>query len=352
MKQLSLSISNYQISNYQIAEYIWIDIKGKLRSKARTLYLQYTDNTIAVDMFPLWNFDGSSTGQASSQNSEVILKPVSIFRDPFRKQNGLLVLCECYDNKMNHLESNHRYHAQKIFDLVENHHTWFGLEQEYVLYDNECNRPLGWGKFGEPESQGKYYCGVGADRVFGRNIVEEHYLTCLEIGLQISGINAEVMPGQWEYQVGPVEGIDACDQFWIARYILERVCEKYNVKVSLDPKPVKGDWNGSGCHVNYSTAEMRSEGGLSKIYEAIEKLGAKHSEHIAVYGTNTERLIGRLETSSIDKFSYGVADRTASIRIPSATQIEGKGYLEDRRPASDIDPYIVLAKLVKTTLID
>ena len=350
MKQLSLPISKYQI-----AEYIWIDVNNNLRSKAKTIYLQNVHdncNIITVDMLPLWNFDGSSTGQAENNNSEVILKPVSIFKDPFRKSNGILVLCECYDNKMNNLESNHRYYAQNIFDLVEDHHPWFGLEQEYVLYDNETKRPLGWGRFGEPETQGKYYCGVGADCVFGRNIIEKHYQTCLDIGIQISGINAEVMPGQWEYQVGPVEGIDACDQLWIARYILERICENYNITVSLDPKPIKGDWNGSGCHVNYSTQSMREDGGLEKINEAITKLGEKHEEHIAVYGNNTDRLTGKLETSSIDKFSYGVADRTASIRIPTITQAEGKGYLEDRRPASDIDPYIVLTKLVKTTLID
>ena len=161
------------------------------------------------------------------------------------------------------------------------------------------------------------------------------------------------MLGQWEFQIGPVEGIDACDQLWIARYILEKICEEYNVYVSYDPKPIKGEsWNGSGCHVNYSTIDTRCKNGINVIYSYIAKLSKCHEEHIKVYGNNDERLIGKLETSSINQFTYGVADRTASIRIPYDVNNNGKGYLEDRRPASDIDPYIVLSKLVKTTLID
>lgn len=337
-------------SEYNIAEYIWIDARNKLRSKSKTLYLNST--IIKIDSLPNWNFDGSSTEQAIGNNSEVILKPVSIFKDPFRPTNGILVLCECYDILMKPVKSNNRYNAKRIFDVVETYKPWFGLEQEYTLYNNKTKRPLGWAINENPEAQGKYYCGIGADRVFGREIVEEHYQLCLNIGIKISGINAEVMPGQWEFQVGPVEGIDACDQLWMARYVMERLTERYDFTMSIDPKPMPGDWNGSGCHTNYSTKEMREEGGLDIIYQAIEKLEKKHMEHIKVYGNNEQRLTGTHETSRIDEFSSGVADRTASIRIPLFTQQNKKGYLEDRRPASDIDPYLVLSKIVETTILN
>lgn len=337
-------------SEYYIAEYIWIDARNKLRSKSKTLYLNST--IIKIDSLPNWNFDGSSTEQATGNNSEVILKPVSIFKDPFRPTNGILVLCECYDILMKPVKSNNRYNAKRIFDVVETYKPWFGLEQEYTLYNNKTKRPLGWSINENPEAQGKYYCGIGADRVFGREIVEEHYQLCLNIGIKISGINAEVMPGQWEFQVGPVEGIDACDQLWMARYVMERLTERYDFTMSIDPKPMPGDWNGSGCHTNYSTNEMREEGGLDIIYQAIEKLEKKHMEHIKVYGNNERRLTGTHETSRIDEFTSGVADRTASIRIPLFTQQNKKGYLEDRRPASDIDPYLVLSKIVETTILN
>ena len=334
-----------------IAEYIWIDVGGNLRSKCRTLI--YRDfNDIEIDDLPLWNFDGSSTGQAIGSDSEVILAPKSVYRDPFREGANILVLCDCYDRNMTPIESNNRHKANIIFEQLIEEHPWFGLEQEYVMYNAKTNKPLGWPVDGEPEPQGKYYCGIGTGKVFGRHIVDEHYEKCLYAGINISGTNAEVMPGQWEFQVGPCEGIDSGDETWMARFILERVAEKYDVIISYEPKPVLGDWNGSGCHINFSSLEMRNEGGIEKIYEAINKLEKKHDEHIAVYGDNTVRLSGNHETSPIDKFTYGVADRTASIRIPSTTHNSGYGYLEDRRPASDIDPYLATAKLAKTTLLE
>lgn len=345
MKQL-----NINTQPYIIAEYVWIDAFNTTRSKARTLYLKNKHNVILNDI-PIWNFDGSSTGQAEGNNSEVILKPVSIFRDPFRDPDGIIVLCSCYDSNHNPLSSNHRHDAEKVFETTKQYEPWFGLEQEYVFYDNKTKRPLGWELSKDPEPQGKYYCSAGADRCFGRDIVEQHYRMCLDIGITISGINGEVMPGQWEYQVGPVEGIDACDQLWIARYIMNRIAESHGVYVDLSSKPMKGDWNGSGCHTNFSTNEMRDEGGLSIIYGAMEKLSKKHREHIEVYGDNKERLTGKHETSSIDKFTYGVADRTASIRIPLQTHKDKKGYFEDRRPAANIDPYLVLSKLLTTILL-
>jgi len=227
---------------------------------------------------------------------------------------------------------------------------WFGLEQEYTLFKLDKVTPLGWPAGGYPGPQGPYYCGSGADRSYGREISEAHYKACLYAGLEISGTNAEVMPGQWEYQIGPCTGIAAGDQMMVSRYILQRVCEDFGVYCTLDPKPISGDWNGAGCHTNFSTEKMRKAGGLAVIEQAIRRLGAKHEEHIAAYGEGNERrLTGKYETADINTFSYGVANRGCSIRIPRATDAEGCGYLEDRRPSSNCDPYVVTAKVFQTS---
>lgn len=344
-----------------IAEYIWIDNNKLLRSKSRNLS-NYDINCNDIESIPKWNFDGSSTNDARGNDSEVILYPRKIFIDPFmlgtknhifgnNNRNYILVLCDCYNKNRIPIASNTRYIAKTIFDKVINEIPWFGFEQEFVLYDNITNRPLGWPIYTDPEKQGKYYCGVGADRVFGRNIIIEHYNHCLNMNLDISGINAEVMPGQWEYQIGPCTGIDAGDQLWISRYILLRVCEKHNVSVNFNPKPQKGDWNGSGLHTNFSSCQMRKENGIKYIYCAIDKLSKKHKEHLLVYGDNSERLTGNHETSSPCEFTYGIADRTASIRIPLFVEENKCGYFEDRRPASDADPYLVSSKLVETIFL-
>jgi glutamine synthetase len=348
-----------------IAEYVWIDAYGTMRSKARTLKY-FVDDYTKPEKYPEWNFDGSSTGQAKgTEDSEVILCPRAVYVDPFGNNTPdstsiykRLVLCDCYCYDVDKdilipIESNTRHDAAIIFEKVKDHRPWFGLEQEYVFYDNKTGRPIGWPSDPKvvPEKQGKYYCGVGADRVYGREVVDKHYELCLKAGIQISGTNAEVMPGQWEFQVGPCEGIDSGDQLWMARYLLHKLCEDYDLTVSLDPKPEQGDWNGSGCHANYSTQNMREDGGLSHIFKAIEKLSKFHPEHIEVYGDNSQRLTGKHETPSPDDFTYGIADRTASIRIGRSVAKDRKGYFEDRRPASDCDPYLVTAKIAETTLL-
>jgi len=349
------AVQNMQQNGRIMAEYIWLGgsvtcMGGfDLRSKCRTLEKVPT----SVSELPVWNYDGSSTGQAPGDNSEVYLNPVAIFKDPFRGGDNILVLCETahpVDNSA--LPTNGRRAAKAIFDEAPEEVPWFGIEQEYTLFETDKVTPLGWPKGGFPGPQGPYYCGVGAENAWGRNVADLHYKCCLHAGVKIAGQNAEVMPGQWEFQVGPCTGIDQGDHLWMARYLMVRVTEELGVVVSFDPKPIPGDWNGAGCHTNYSTAKMRAAGGYKTIVEAIEKLGKKHAEHVAVYGEGNERrMTGMHETAKLDEFSYGVANRGASIRIPRTAEKDGCGYFEDRRPASNIDPYIVTAKIFKTTCL-
>jgi glutamine synthetase len=334
------------------AEYIWIGGSGQdLRCKSRTLNGKVTE----LSQLPIWNFDGSSTGQAPGKDSEVYLVPVAFYPDPFRRGDNILVLCETVlpDGQLTPIPTNTRRAAKDIFDQVADAEPWFGIEQEYTLLYRDEVTPFGWPKNGYPAPQGPYYCSIGTENAFGRPIVEAHYRACLYAGLSISGINGEVMPGQWEYQIGPCTGIDSGDQVWLSRYIMQRVCEDFGVIVTFHPKPKKGDWNGAGCHTNYSTKIMRADGGYDEIIKAIVKLGKKHQEHIVCYGTdNDQRLTGAHETAPISKFSYGVAHRGASVRIPRQTRLEGKGYFEDRRPASNMDPWVVTSKIAKTTILD
>lgn len=320
-----------------VCEYIWIDGQGGLRSKGRTCEGAPGE----------WNFDGSSTGQAGGVDSEITLIPVASCLDPFRGGGALLVLCDCRTPSGEPAKGNWRSLVAPIFEEYSNLHPWYGLEQEYFLYDGEW--PLGWDRKQAP--QGPYYCGVGADRVFGREIAEEHYRLALQAGLKISGINGEVAPGQWEFQVGPCEGLEGADQMWFARYILLRTAEQYGLTVSFDPKPLEGDWNGSGMHTNFSTKEMREEDGIQAINRAVVALSERHQEHLEVYGTNDKRLTGLHETSSRDRFSWGIGSRTTSVRIPNQVARERRGYFEDRRPASDADPYRVCAILLETVAL-
>ena len=343
---------NIPQTNKVQAEYVWIGGSGQdLRCKTKTLDAPVK----SLSDLPIWNYDGSSTGQAPGKDSEVYLKPVAFYPDPFRLGHNILVMCEAClpDGQLTPIPSNTRHAAAAVMEKAKDSVPWFGIEQEYTLFESDGRTPLGWPKHGYPAPQGPYYCSVGAENAFGRRIVEAHYRACLFAGIQISGVNAEVMPGQWEYQVGPCEGITSGDQMWISRYIMQRVCEDFGVRVSYDPKPISGDWNGAGCHTNYSTLAMRNEGGYAEIIKAVEKLEKKHEEHIAVYGVGNERrLTGAHETAPITKFSYGVANRGASIRIPRQSKLENKGYMEDRRPASNMDPYVVTAKIVQTTVLD
>jgi len=344
-----------QGDNYQ-AMYVWIDGTGEgLRCKSRTLKIK-GEGLPKPESLPNWNFDGSSTGQAEGHNSDCLLKPVRVFPDPFRKLPNILVLCEVYNHEWSPIGTNHRYSCKKTMDKAADSKPWFGLEQEYTLLDHD-GHPHRWPKQGFPGPQGPYYCGAGYDKVYGRDVVEAHYRACLYAGIQISGTNAEVMPAQWEFQVGPCEGIEMGDQLWMARYLLNRVAEDFGVVISLDPKPIPGNWNGAGCHANYSTAPMRVPGGKAIILDAIKKLAGRHNLHIKAYDPqggrdNLRRLTGALETSSVADFSYGTANRGCSIRIPRSVEEDGYGYFEDRRPSSNCDPYTVTDVIVRTTVLD
>ena len=351
-------------------EYVWLDGNQpqQLRSKTKVVALNGIKKFLATERswdLPKWSFDGSSTKQAKAgkgENTDCVLKPVFSCNDPFRDDNHYIVLCEVLNpdgtlhptNKRGELREFMK--ENKIMDSktdLENAN-WFGWEQEYTLttkpnFKEGEGLPLGFRPNEEPRPQGDYYCGVGADNITGRRIVEEHLEKCVEAGLDISGINAEVMLGQWEYQIGPVTSLEGSDQLWVSRYILQRVAEENRVKVSFHPKPQTGDWNGSGCHVNFSTPEMRQEGGIRLINYMRENLSLTHYEHIKVYGLyNEQRMTGEHETSSINDFSYGYSTRDTSIRIPAQSIIDGKGYFEDRRPASNCDPYSVALRMLQT----
>ena len=320
-------------------EYLWLDGCSPTQIRYKTKVVKDFGKKDA----PIWGFDGSSTEQADGNNSDCVLKPVRYYPNPL-EVNSSIVLCEVYNvNDTPHSTNTRRILEETIADLEGYYDEWVGFEQEYTLFDGSV--PLGWPSNGEPAPQGDYYCG----RNIGEKISREHLNACIEAGISICGTNAEVMLGQWEYQIGAGGSIHMSDDLWVARWLLERICEKHDVSVSLHPKPIEGDWNGAGCHTNFSTNYMRDEGGYSEIINACEKLSEFTKEHLKEYGEDNEkRLTGEHETCSIDEFRYGVSDRGASIRIPWQVEVDGCGYLEDRRPSSNCDPYKVSARLIKT----
>jgi len=327
-------------------EYIWLDgIKPTQKMRCKTKVV--SDFSGKIEDCPMWNFDGSSTEQAEGNASDLLLKPVNIFNDPDRK-NGFLVIAEV----LNSDGTPHKTNARATIKDDDNDF-WFGFEQEYVLWDLKHHTPYGFPAPGYfPPPQGPFYCSVGAEYNVGRDIIEEHLDHCIEAGLNIEGINAEVMKGQWEYQIFAKGAKDAGDQIWAARFLLERIGEAHNVRINLDPKPVDGDWNGSGMHANFSNTTLRTCGSIETYNKICEAFGTDEviEKHMSLYGENNHlRLTGAHETQQHDKFSYGVSDRGASIRIPIMTVESGyKGWLEDRRPASNADPYKVASVIIET----
>ena len=324
-------------------EYLWLDgyrPTQNIRSKTKLV----KDFGGKLEDCPVWSFDGSSTEQAEGNSSDCLLKPVALYPDPAR-ENGWLVMTEVLNSDGTPHESNGRATIED-----DDNDFWFGFEQEYFIMDSRTDLPLGFPPGGYPGPQGLYYCSVGGKNTWGREVVEEHLDLCLQAGINIEGINQEVAAGQWEFQAFAKGAKQAGDEMWVARYLLERITEQYHYYIEWHPKPVKGDWNGSGMHANFSNSLLRGAGN-KETYEAVcEAFRDVVDEHIAVYGAyNDQRLTGQHETQSIDQFSYGISDRGASIRIPIATVENGwKGWLEDRRPASNGDPYKIAARIIKT----
>ncbi len=334
-------------------EYIWVRGPKKDRktqtlcSKTKVIENPYPKGTTFLDprKLPPWGFDGSSTEQAKTEKSDCLLTPVYVVPDPIQGGGNLLALCEVMDADGKPHPTNTRAMLRSIAPKYKRYDAWFGMEQEYTLYDEHGNWPYGWPDKGYPFEQGGNYCGVGSDEVYGTALVKEHTRMCIASGIKISGTNAEVMPSQWEFQVGPLGPLEIGDQLLIARWLLFILGEKYRISVKLDPKPLeKGNWNGAGMHTNFSTALMRGKGGIKAVLKACEALKESHKEHIAVYGEyNDKRLTGNHETGSYKKFTFGKSDRSASVRIP----VSGT-YLEDRRPGANADPYKIAYALLQS----
>jgi glutamine synthetase len=322
------------------AEYIWIDGTKPspiMRSKTRI---------VADGKEPeIWGFDGSSTNQAPGEQSDCVLRPVFTCPDPIRGRDNILVLCEVELTDFTPHPTNTRAFCVEAAEKYADQSPMFGIEQEYTFMQRD--RPLGWPESGYPAAQGPYYCGVGGEKMVGREIIERHTQACLDAGLAIEGTNAEVMMAQWEFQIGVLPAPAIGDQLWIGRWLLHRIAEDYDVVVSFDAKPMKGDWNGAGAHTNFSTkATMES---YDAIVTACEALGAKAKEHVLAYGAGIEdRLTGAHETASWEEFSWGASDRGASVRIPWAVAKAKKGWLEDRRPNANMDPYVVAGMIIET----
>lgn len=339
------------------AIYIWIDGTSPTQTlRCKTKILPHPKEAMRLENFPEWGFDGSSTYQAPGNDSDLILQPSCFVDDPLSGEGNYLVLCEVLNPDGTPHPSNKRAHLLKLMEHGgKDHVPWIGFEQEYTLFRGQT--PLGWPDRGYPAPQGPFYCGVGADEAFGRQLVEEHTQACIDAGLMIYGTNAEVMPGQWEFQIGyrgleheSADPLTVSDHLWIARWLLYRIGEDFDISAKLHPKPVKGDWNGAGKHTNFSTKAMRDpKTGMDAIMSAIKELEKNHAKHIAVYGHDLElRLTGKHETAPIDKFNYGIGNRGASVRIPRNVATAGCGYLEDRRPGANANPYEVAAVLLET----
>lgn len=362
------------INNKVLLEYIWIDADNNPRFKTKIISKDAFDNEPLAD----WNFDGSSTFQAEGKDSDVLIKPRTLYPNPFVNYiESYLVLCDCWNKDGTPHQTNHRVKLVETYSKCVDQEPIFGIEQEYVLFDriwkeemgekiiysddsklfikNNIPTPYKWKKHDEPGMgpQGPYYCGVGGGVSLGREISTKHLEMCLKANLAICGTNGEVMASQWEYQIGPLEPVELSDQMWVSRYILHKISEMYECVVSFHPKPYKGDWNGSGAHTNFSTKLMREPGGIEEIKVACEKLALTHSAHMKIYGKyNEERMSGMHETSTMDKFTWAISNRGCSIRIPLNVVKDGCGYLEDRRPGANIDPYLVCEKICSTCCLN
>lgn len=375
----------YYNGKYKL-EYVWVDKKGNPRSKVKTFEKRRPTESVEkitlLDL-PVWNFDGSSTDQNVGQNTEVVLIPVRFYVNPLEEHETLycplLVLCELSHTyppqpSSSSQQSTHtiplavdKFNTREWAEFVANKFAHmeplYGCEQEYSILDPKTCLPFNWVEHGA-EKQGDFYCSVRYPYCQAEEFVKEHYKACLKCGIAISGYNAEVLPSQWEFQIGPQDLLKVADDMIMARYLLYRLSAKYQILITLNPKPLKNytykiddftnkdysDWNGSGCHINFSTNEMRAPGGMVHIEKAIANLANNHKQILEHYGDNRYRLTGHHETSNPETFTYGIGTRNTSVRIPNQVNMNGCGYFEDRRPASDIDPYLALAALLEVSM--
>ena len=334
-----------------ILEYIWLDVNNNFRSKVKIEKLKLGFQASDLE---IWNFDGSSTGQATGDDSEIFIKPYLILQSQTNtdiNDNYYYVFCECLntDIKTPH-KTNTRTNAFEFFNQPEviSIDPMFGIEQEFFVFKD--GKPIVW-KDEMTAPQGDYYCGNGGKSILhsSRKFLDKVIDTLNRWGINTTGYNFEVAPGQMEIQICE-KGIMAADYLIVLRFILTRYAEEYGWDIVLTPKPefLSGDkWNGSGCHVNFSTAEMRQTTiqsiSFDKTINLIQNMKESHSRDIMHFGSenNKFRLGGKNETSSYDTFTYGVANRGSSIRIPRYFVNNLYGYIEDRRPGADMDPYIV-----------
>ena len=320
-----------------MVEYVWLDGVGEIRSKTRVLPI----STVKEEKIPVWNYDGSSTYQRHTSDSEVKINPKKQYVDPIRGSPHCIVLCETNDRACT------RTLARKIFQAAEPYQPMFGLEQEFFIRHLEKEHTFGI----DLPSYENSYCSMGAQKCFAGLFIEKVMKDALSCGIHLTGFNWEVAPGQAEFQVCSY-GLEAADDLILLRYILQKRGEEYNYEILLHPKLIEG-WNGSGLHANFSTQSMREKGGLEVIMETLVKLEKTHTADQKLFGEDNQlRLTGKCETSDYKNFTWGIASRDTSIRIPQETDEKGYGYFEDRRPGANANPYLVTANLFKVACLD
>ena len=339
------------------SEYIWLDSENNIRSKTKILNidielknndkkpseLEIIQSLMNVSLYPNWNCNGKHLGD---EVSEIIIHPVFVSLDPFKKAPNVLILCDTYNLDGNPTKYNNRYSVNKLFNKHENLKCLFGFEQEFhimKLGDNFTLLPNKTMIKGEPVKATKYYCSNGSMNAFGRNLVNRAVTLALEAGLSCGGYNSACGPAQWEIQIGPVQyGVCAADHLILLRFILSRLSENLDIHISLLPKPSEDIDSISYCHTNFSTESMRDSNGYTHIQNSIEKLKQTHSRDLEIYG--------KTDIEIHNNFTTDVTNRNVSVRIPTESKKNNKGYFEDRRPLSNCDPYLVCEALLNSVL--
>lgn len=341
-----------------VAEYIWLDYSNQYRSKTKIFNIssetdEETSKYLMLSTYPDWNYDGSSAGDIphnEDDNTECLLYPIALYDNPFHTSNDktkyMLVLCNnsyiLKDKEYGIHDIMFNYFCD-IKSKLEEEQYMFGFEQEFFMIDIKTGLPLGINNFNEV-IQGDYYCGNGYYNVRGRDFLLDTQEKLINAGINITGFNYEVAPGQAEFQVCDYD-MEALFQLLMLRFILIRNGETYDIHISFNNIIHDGDnINNTGCHINISNFKMRQNNGIEtinkKINELKDKTPTNANEFNEIFGEdNTERLCGKLETSNWNEFSWGIGTRHTSIRIPTQVFKDKKGYFEDRRPGGNVDPF-------------